>query len=170
MFCFFRPLPFREDQVEGWNLVFPSCDRDVIQRTQAYNYQHFNEQPLQVQTYFTVQSFFAILQVLVMVSIFGVLSLFNFGRKLLTSYPEYFTFGAFSRQGPSRQQIDETQFEMLIKGKGWANVSGENEPTTPFDKRMTLRISAPDPAYRATSICIVQAGLTILKERDQMPM
>lgn len=162
-------MPFREDGVEGWNVEFPGSDRSVVNRTQAYNYQHFGEQPLQIQTYYTVGSFAQLVGLLVFASMFALLAKCKFGQNLLTSHPELFTFGVFSKKGPSRQQIDEAKFELLVKGKGWASESGENEPSRDFDKKMSVRVSGPDAGYMATSACIVQAALTILKDRDQMP-
>lgn len=155
-------------------MEFPGSDRSVVQRTQYYNYDHFNERPVQIQTYFTVRSFSHVVGTVFMAMIFALLSLFGAGRRLLENYPEVFTFGAFSKKGPSRAQIDSTKFNIKLVGKGWNSSKDEkddpeSEPAGEFDKTLIVKVSGNDPGYKATSTCIVQSGLTILKDRNQMP-
>lgn len=151
-------------------MIFPGTDHSVVQRTQVYNYEHFGEQPLQLHAYYTIPSFLVVIFTMLVGAMFVLLSQFSCGRHLLTTYPERLTFGEVSKEGPSRQQIEETEFELLFKAKGWSDSNGESEPTKEFNKTMTVMVSGPDPGYMATSSCLIQSGLTILKERDQMPM
>lgn len=157
-------------------MEFPGSDRSVVQRTQYYNYQHFKERPVQIQTYFSVPSFPYVVGTVFMAMVFALLSLFGAGRRLLENYPEIFTFGVFSKKGPSRSQIDSTKFTLKLIGKGWSNEVGstekddpESEPAGEFDKTLAVLVSGRDPGYQATSTCIIQSGLTILKDRNLMP-
>ena len=156
-------------------MEFPGSDRSVVQRTQYYNFQHFKERPVQIQTYFSVPSFPYVVGTVFMAMIFALLSLFDAGRRLLENYPEVLTFGVFSKKGPSRAQIDSTKFNLTIIGKGWSNEAGaekdnsEGEPDGELDKTLTVLVTGRDPGYQATSTCIVQSGLTILKDRSLMP-
>lgn len=155
-------------------MEFPGSDRSVVQRTQYYNFEHFNERPVQIQTYFSVRSFLYVLGTVFMAMIFALLSLFDAGRRLLENYPEILTFGAFSKKGPSRAQIDSTKFSLKLVGKGWNSSKDEkddpeSEPAGELDKTMIVKVSGNDPGYKATSTCIVQSGLTILKDRNLMP-
>lgn len=168
-------LPFTRPNLPGWNMEFPGSDRSVVQRTQYYNFQHFKERPVQIQTYFSVPSFPYVVGTVFMAMIFALLSLFDAGRRLLENYPEVLTFGVFSKKGPSRAQIDSTKFNLTIIGKGWSNEAGaekdnsEGEPDGELDKTLTVLVTGRDPGYQATSTCIVQSGLTILKDRNLMP-
>lgn len=166
-------LPFTRPQLSGWHMEFPGSDRSVVQRTQYYNFEHFSERPVQIQTYFTVPNFFYVIGTIFMSMIFALLSIFSPGRSLLERFPAFFTFGLFSKDGPSRQQIESTRFSLTLIGKGWSNHGGdggpETEPEREFDKTVQVQVNGRDPGYKATATCIVQSGLTILYDRDQMP-
>lgn len=168
-------LPFTRADLPGWHLEFPGSDRSVVQRTQAYNYAKFGERPVQIQTYFTVRSFLYVIGTVLMAAVFALLSMFSAGRSLLETFPEVLTFGAFSRKGPSRAQIESTRFNLKLVGKGWSKKEGEKvdepevEPEGDFDKTVKVMVSGRDPGYFATATCIVQSALTILKDRELMP-
>ena len=170
-----KKLPFTRPDLNGWHMEFPGSDRSVVQRTQYYNYQHFNEHPVQIQTYFTVASIVKVFGTILLGLVFSFLSMCNSGRQLLERYPEVFTFGVFSKSGPTRAQIDSTRFSIRLIGKGWIRQPGktkeddEVEPVVPFNKTLNVIVSGRDPGYMATSTCIVQCGLTLLKERLKMP-
>ena len=55
--------------------------------------------------------------------------------------------------------------------KGWIEKLAENsdEHTSAPDSTIKARVSGPDPGYTATSTCLVQAAMTILKESEKMP-
>ena len=167
-------------------MEFPGSDRSVVNRTQYYNYEHFNERPVQIQTYFTVRSFAYVIGTVLMAMVFAALSLFSAGRSLLEKYPKFFTFATLSTDAPSRAHIDSTRFSIKLIGKGWKkneddegegdekeklqeNEDPNLEPAEEFNRSMTVMVSGRDPGYMATSTCIIQSGLTILKDRAKMP-
>lgn len=146
----------------------------MVQRTQTYNYQHYKEPAVQIQTYFVVKNFFYVIGIGVIAAIFGLLSSFSAGRSVLESYPELCTFGAFSKNGPSREQIDGTRFHLTILGKGWARKElkdghEDEEPATEPTETMKVTVAGPDPGYIATSSFLVQSGITILLEENAIP-
>lgn len=165
----YRLIPFKEPGVNGYNLEFPGSDRSVVKRTQHYNYEHFKENPVQIQTYFTVPSCLVMFFTILLAGFFALFTKFSFTRNLLETYPHIFTFGMFTKEGPSRQQINETSFSIRIKGKGWSK-NTDDEPNEELDKEMEVLVSGPDPGYTATSSFIIQSALTILKDRDSMPV
>ena len=152
-------------------MQFPGSDRSVVQRTQQYKYEKDNERPTQIQTYFTVPSFLALVGTLLVASNFATFGSFRCGRSLLKRYPKLFSFGLFVRGGPTRQQIREAKFELIIVGKGWDEKLSEptDEPTIPYNKTVAVMVKGLDPGYLAASTCLVQAGFTILKDSHQMP-
>jgi len=169
-------LPFTQPSIPGWNLVFPGSDKSVVERTQYYNFEHFNERPVQVQTYFNVATFFYMVLMVTLSGIYTPMALLRTGRFILERYPEKLTLGLFSKKGPTREQIDATRFQTYIFGKGWSKDPSDPtdsdphaEPSRPMDKSMTVLVNGRDPAYLATSTAMIQSALTILKDRDQMP-
>lgn len=103
--------------------------------------------------------------------IFVVLSYFKFGRQLLEDYPHIFTFGNVSKDGPSREQVNETSFQMILVGRGWPEklASPTDEPSAPPSKTIVGRVTGPEPAYAATSTFLVQSAITLLKEQETIP-
>ena len=162
-------VPFRNEYVEGWSIPFPGCDRSVVQRTQQFKYEERNERPTQIQTYCSF-SLFPLIALLLVVPILGLLSLFGWGRRLLETYPELFTFGIFRKEGPTRQDLKETSFRTVIIGKGWAERLTEptDEPSFAPNKTVVVEVKGGDPGYTVTSACLVQSGFTILRENHKI--
>ena len=155
-------LPFSRSEFSGVNVMFLGADKPVAERTQYYNYVHHKEPPVQIQTYYTFERYVNLIKVLFLGALILPLTLFSFGRYLLEQYPHLFTLGHFTKQGPTRVQIDSTRFSTRLIGKGWSKQSST-------DQQMTVVVSGRDPGYLATSVCIVQSGLTLLNESDKMP-
>ncbi|KAF6073653.1 putative saccharopine dehydrogenase (putative) [Phyllostomus discolor] len=45
---------------------------------------------------------------------------FGIGRQLLIKFPWLFSFGYFSKQGPTQKQMDATSFTMMFFGQGYS--------------------------------------------------
>ena len=142
-----------------------------MQRTEQFNYEEKNERPAQIETYFTVGGLLALIGTLLMGAMFGVLASFEWGRSLLEAHPKFFSFGMFSREGPTREQINAASFVTTIVGRGWAEKLSEpsDEPIFAPNKTVIVKVSGRDPGYKATSTCLVQSGFTLLKETDKLP-
>lgn len=102
--------------------------------------------------------------------LFGTFAFFACGRKLLKKYPSFFSAGNVSLNGPTRKQVTETSFEMTIAGHGWKDKlnSPTDEPNSPPEQLIVGRWRGPEPAYAATSVFLIQAAITILKENDEI--
>lgn len=166
-----RKIPFRNKNIEGLNVEMPSCDKHVVYRTQRHCFDEFDEEPVQLETYATIPGFGSFLKFLSIGAIFGFLTFFGWGRSLLEKYPHIFTFGYFNLNGPSREQLDSTGFTTTLIGQGWSEKREDSskQARKAFNKEVILQVKGKDPAYRATSTFLVQAALTILLEREQMP-
>lgn len=167
-------MPFSREGINGYNVEFPGSDRSVVQRTQHYNYVKHNEPPLQIQTYYTVPDISKLIKMMMFGIMFALMTATSFGQNLLSKYPKFFTRGAFSKEGPTREQIESTRFQTIVQGKGWSkgqleNTDPESEPSTEPDGKIVVKVSGPDPGYMATALCVVQAGVTILLESKKMP-
>lgn len=56
--------------------------------------------------------------------LFSTLASFEMGRSLLLACPEALSHGVFSKDGPSRAQLEQTSFEMHFYAQGYAEVEG----------------------------------------------
>lgn len=105
--------------------------------------------------------------------IFGVLAKFAFGRKLLLNHPKLFSFGFFSHEGPTEETMNNTKFSVTFFGQGWPEeeklAEGSDQHTTPPTKKLVTRVTATNPGYGATSVALVLAATTILKETESLP-
>lgn len=72
---------------------------------------------------------------------------------------------------------------MTLVGRGWsrsklAEIAAVDQgamrdihamSNIPLDKELVVRVSGPEAAYVSTPICMVQAGLVILREAKSLP-
>lgn len=173
------PLSYQGKE-KKWCLPLFAPDVPVIQRTQMFGVQFFDEVPVRkIGVFFSISSFIRALGVLFMLSIIGPLAFFSFGRYLLEKYPSFFSAGYFSNRGPTREQLKGTSVSVTLCGSGHSDdseKSGEADETAPLlhssggVKTLGLKITGPDPAYSLTSICMVNSALVILEEANKMPL
>lgn len=79
--------------------------------------------------------------------VFGVLTKFAFGRKLLLDYPKVFSFGFVSHEGPTEDTMEKTKFSVTFHGKGWPEKLAEptDVHTTEPTKKLVTRVTATNP-------------------------
>ena len=166
-----KKFPFKAPHVDRYCIPFFGTDDSCVLRSQLLGFQENNEKPIQFQEYFVLKS----VMLLPFLALAGltllILSKFEMGRSLLLKYPSFFSFGMFSKTGPSKEEIQNSSFTMTLIGKGWdsSSLSKSSEPTSPPDKTIVGEIKAPNAAYEATSIFLIQSGITILEEAEKMP-
>jgi len=169
-----KPNFFRNDDMNGiWAVPFPGSDRSVVQRSQYFNYEHSKERYLNLSCYYTVANRWRVFLFAVFGLVFGVFASTKCGRALLKKYPEFFSAGLFKRTGPTREQIKGASFSMTFFGFGH---KGEklNDPqlqhNSPPDSKIRVKVSGPEPGYVTTPICMVAAALTVLEEKESIPL
>jgi short subunit dehydrogenase-like uncharacterized protein len=167
-----RVIPFVPENQRQLCIPFWDADRDMVTRTQTYNYIHKKTRPVELFSYMVVGNWPAA----IVMAIFGfmllILSQFSFGRKILTKYPHIISFGQIAKDGPTREQVLGTSFEMLVVGKGYKEkfTTPEEDPVNPpGEVTKTLRVKGPDPGYVATSAFMNQAAVTLIQDRDKIP-
>ncbi|GBM84065.1 hypothetical protein AVEN_157680-1 [Araneus ventricosus] len=85
-------------------------------------------------------------------------------------YPSLFSAGLFSKEGPSRQQIMESFTKLTFYADGWKKKAAHSEKqVTKPDKKLKLTVTGPEVAYALTTMCMVQAALTVLQDSDRLP-
>lgn len=150
-------------RAQGHVLPFPGSDAAVVRRTQARL--GARQQPtVHYGAYFTVKSYYTFLLFAVFGKMMEVLAQYAWGRTLLLRFPGFFSFGIFSRAGPTQRQMDETKFQMDFFGDGYSQ--GPSSASQAPDKQVHCRVRGPEPGYIATPILLVHSALTLLEERN----
>ncbi|XP_064623760.1 saccharopine dehydrogenase-like oxidoreductase [Lineus longissimus] len=165
-----RSVVFHSKDVNGYCVPFPGSDRSVVQRTERYIHEQKNTRPVQFQAYYRAGNLLATLGLSVFGIIFGLLASFSFGRTLLEKFPRLFSAGKFSHEGPSRKQIADCTFWMLMIGEGWQKkMTPEEQHKDQPDKKVRVKISGPEAGYVTTPRCMVAAALCLVEEPDKLP-
>lgn len=100
-------------------------------------------------------------------TVFGLLTKFELGRRLLLRFPRLFSYGVFSRAGPTEAQIKGTWFEYLHVAHGYRQGQPESPGQEP-DEHRALLVRGPEPGYVACSIFVTQAAYVILEDEDKL--
>lgn len=56
-------------------------------------------------------------------------------------------------------------------GKGWKDRTEDpdTEHEGPPDQKIVTKVTGPEAGYIATPICLIQCGVTLMKEKDKLP-
>ena len=149
----------------GYCVPFPGSDRSVVWRTQYYNYLKYGERPVQIETYFAVQSLSALFALFLVNFGVSCLSPYPKGRQLLMKYPNIFSFGVFNRRTqPKEENLLKNSFEIILIGKGWPQKYSDPEwqPMEAPTKTLVASISGGDLAYLDTSKIVTQITLILI--------
>lgn len=168
-----RPLMFKSSEVNKVCLPFPGSDRSVVMRSQRFLYEHDKKRPVQMHAYIGFPSWMAATVVALFATFFGLMSKFQFGRKLLIKYPSFFSGGYVSPEGPSEERMEKSYFKMTIKATGWPSseklAEGSDQYTEPPSKTLMVRVSGPNPGYGSTCVALLSCAVTVLRESNKMP-
>jgi len=161
----------KNNVVGTWCLPFPGSDRSVVMRSQRHFFDTEKKRPIQMTAYVQCSSLFGAILMVMAAAVFGLMASFGLGRRLLERYPKLFSFGVFSHEGPSRQELDATRFSLTLVGNGWAEKLAEpcDVHDDPPNKRLAVRVSGPEAGYVATPIFMVASALVMLRESDKLP-
>ncbi|XP_067682807.1 saccharopine dehydrogenase-like oxidoreductase [Haliotis asinina] len=166
-----RSAVFKSGLMDKWCFPFLGSDKSVVTRTQRYNYDVKKSRPIQFSPYMCVDSFLYMVLMVVFGTLFGLFAKFSITRNILLQFPGLFTVGLVKKGGPSKKQIEGTSFSMTFFGEGYSDKLDDPEAQheNPPDKKIQTKVIGPEPGYVTTPICMVQAGLMILKERSKLP-
>uniref|UniRef100_A0A8C3G668 Saccharopine dehydrogenase-like oxidoreductase n=1 Tax=Cyclopterus lumpus TaxID=8103 RepID=A0A8C3G668_CYCLU len=168
-----KPLPSigsklkRSNEIQQYTVPFMGSDPSVVKRTQRFLVEEHQDKPVQYGAYAGIGGIGNIIKLMFAGMMFWVLVKFSFGRNLLIKHPEFFSFGFFSKAGPTRKQMDESSFQFAFYGEGYTDGQDPSQGK-PNGKICTL-VQGPECGYVATPIAIVQAALTMLNEPTALP-
>lgn len=149
----------------GYALPFPGSDASVVRRTQA-RLGSQNKPTVHYSAYITVPTYFTFMLFAFFGKLLETLAQFGWGRWLLLKLPRVFSYGLFSREGPTKQQMDGTRFEMKFVGQGFSQGALATSDAQP-DQHVQVSVRGPEPGYIATPIIMVQTALTLQQERNK---
>ncbi|XP_066157982.1 saccharopine dehydrogenase-like oxidoreductase [Euwallacea fornicatus] len=166
----FKVFPHKSKVGDGWALPFLGSDRSIARRSQSILYENDNVRPAQIGTYIAFPSVFVVFMVMLYGLVFGLLSRFKYGVKLLLDYPEWFSYGFFSKKSPQEETIDKCWFSVDFYGEGWKEklADKDDQYTTPVDSVITGKVKGRNPGYGTTCLCLVLAGIVILTEKEKL--
>lgn len=160
-----RGALFYSEEVQQYALPFMGSDPSVVKRTQRFLTEEYKESPVQYGAYAGVGGVGNIIKMLFAGIMFWFFVKFSFGRNLLIKYPEFFSFGFFTKQGPTRKQMEGASFQFAFYGEGYIGDPADGRP----DAKIRTLVQGPEAGYVATPIAMVQAAITILNEPDALP-
>ncbi|KAI4830615.1 hypothetical protein KUCAC02_002234 [Chaenocephalus aceratus] len=175
----YKPLPtvgskikrrgnlFFSNEVQQYSVPFLGSDPSVVKRTQRFLLEEHHAKPVQYGAYVGIGGIGNVLKLLFGGLIFWLFVKFSFGRKLLLKHPEFFSFGVFSMDGPTRKQMKDSTFQFEFFGEGYTEGQDPSQGK-PNGKIRTL-VKGPECAYVATPIAMVQSALTMLNEPTALP-
>ncbi|XP_036309430.1 saccharopine dehydrogenase-like oxidoreductase isoform X2 [Pipistrellus kuhlii] len=154
-------------ELSSYSIPFMGADVSVVKRTQRYLHENLEQLPVQYAAYVTVGGFASVMKLMFAGLFFLLFVKFGIGRQLLIKFPWLFSFGYFSKQGPTQKQLDGTSFTMTFFGQGYSH-STPTENNKP-NIRVCTQVKGPEAGYIATPIAMVQAAMTLLNDASNLP-
>uniref|UniRef100_A0A8D2ZQ14 Saccharopine dehydrogenase-like oxidoreductase n=1 Tax=Scophthalmus maximus TaxID=52904 RepID=A0A8D2ZQ14_SCOMX len=162
-----RGFVFFSKEIEQYVIPFIGSDPSVVKRTQRFLYEEEQQLPVQYSAYVGVGGLISVVKLFCGGLFFWFMVKFGLGRKLLTTFPSFFSFGMFSKAGPTIKQIEDTCFSLTFFGEGYS------EDTDPSQGRPNAKICTQvigaEPGYVATVSTMVQSAVTLLNELHSLP-
>ncbi len=154
---------FFEDRISKYSFPFMGADSAVVR---------FSHRSLSLRkglttfpqygAYATVNNWLWMTVTAVVGGVFFMLASFDFGKNLLLNFPEFFTLGVFSHEGPNQEQLDNTFFTMEFFAQGYSSKQLINDNNKP-DKKVKVMISGPEPGYVATPAIFIALTLLLIE-------
>ncbi|KAM3876669.1 saccharopine dehydrogenase-like oxidoreductase [Diretmus argenteus] len=162
-----RGALFFSNEIQQYAVPFMGADPSIVKRTQRYLVEEHQATPVQYGAYAGVGGVSSLIKLMFAGMMFWFLVKFSFGRNLLIKYPEFFSFGYFSKAGPTRKQMEGASFQFAFYGEGYTE--GQDPSQGKPNAKIRTLVQGPEAGYVATPIAMVQAALTILNEPTALP-
>ncbi|XP_061668660.1 saccharopine dehydrogenase b isoform X2 [Syngnathoides biaculeatus] len=143
-----RGFVFFSKEIVQYAIPFMGSDPSVVKRTQRFLYQEECRSPVQYFAYVGVGGLWSVAKLFCGGLLFWIMVKFSIGRKLLTT-------------------IEDTCFNMMFFGEGYSE--GTDPLQGPPNAKICTEVMGAEPGYVATVIAMVQAAVTVLKEKHSLP-
>uniref|UniRef100_A0A8D0RJS4 Saccharopine dehydrogenase-like oxidoreductase n=1 Tax=Sus scrofa TaxID=9823 RepID=A0A8D0RJS4_PIG len=154
-------------ELNSYSIPFLGADVSVVKRTQCYLHENLEQSPVQYAAYVTMGGITSIIRLMFAGLFFLFFVRFGIGRPLLVKFPWLFSFGYFSKQGPTQKQMDASSFTLTFFGQGYSQ--GLSPDKSKPNIRICTQVKGPEAGYVATPIAMVQAALTLLNDASDLP-
>ncbi|XP_059533605.1 saccharopine dehydrogenase-like oxidoreductase isoform X4 [Myotis daubentonii] len=154
-------------ELSSYSIPFLGADVSVVKRTQRYLHENLDQSPVQYAAYVTVGGITSVIKLMFAGLFFLLFVKFGIGRQLLIRFPWLFSFGYFSKQGPTQKQIDAASFTMTFFGQGYSHGCPIEDKKPNI--RVCTQVKGPEAGYIATPIAMVQAAMTLLNDVSNLP-
>lgn len=148
-----------------WYVPFMGADPSVVKRTQYYESTVHDRTPIQYFAYFTMPSFIQMVCLCLFAIMMFVFTKFSLGIKLLEKYPRLFSFGTFSKDGVTKEEMARSGFKIVFHGKGYKEKPESRTTAGRPDQSLSIKMTGPEIGYIFTSTCVVAAASTILDDK-----
>ncbi|XP_029788903.1 saccharopine dehydrogenase-like oxidoreductase isoform X1 [Suricata suricatta] len=154
-------------ELSSYAVPFLGADVSVVKRTQRYLHEDLEQSPVQYAAYINVGGITSVIKLMFAGLFFLFFVKFGIGRQLLIKFPWLFSFGYFSKLGPTQRQIDGSSFTLRFFGQGYSQGFGPEKGKPNI--RICTQVKGPEAGYAATSIAMVQAAVTLLNDASDLP-
>lgn len=162
-----RGFLFFSKEIDQYAIPFMGSDPSVVKRTQRFLYEEEQKSPVQYSAFVGIGGLFSVIKFFCGGLLFWFMVKFSLGRKLLTTFPSFFSFGLFSKSGPTMKQIEDTCFSLTFFGEGYSE--GTDPTQGPPNAKICTQVMGAEPGYVATVSAMVQAAITLLNELHSLP-
>lgn len=162
-----RGFMFFSKEIEQYAIPFMGSDPSVVKRTQRFLYEEEHQSPVHYSAYVGIGGLFSVVKLLCGGFLFWLMVKFSLGRKLLITFPSLFSFGLFTKSGPTMKQIEDTCFSLTLFGEGYAE--GTDPTQGQPNAKICTQVIGPEIGYVATTFAMVQAAITLLNELHSLP-
>ncbi|MBN3274256.1 SCPDL oxidoreductase, partial [Polyodon spathula] len=162
-----RGAVFYSDEVKQYAVPFMGSDPSVVKRTQRYLCEDLKESPVQYSAFAAVGGVGSVIKLMFAGMLFWLFVKTSFGRNLLIKYPEWFSFGYFTKDGPTRKQMEGCSFSMTFFGQGYSQDQDPQQDKPNLN--ICTQVKGPEAGYVATPIVMVQAAITLLNDPKSLP-
>ncbi|KAI1897848.1 hypothetical protein AGOR_G00087490 [Albula goreensis] len=162
-----RSALFFSKEIDQYAVPFMGADPSVVKRTQRYLHEEHQESPVQYGAYAGVGGIASVVKLLFAGMLFWFMVKFSFGRNLLIKFPELFSFGVFSKEGPTKKQMEDSSFCFTFFGEGYTE--GQDPMQGKPNAKIRTQVKGAEAGYVATPIAMVQAAITLLNEPKSLP-
>ncbi|XP_067097777.1 LOW QUALITY PROTEIN: saccharopine dehydrogenase b [Osmerus mordax] len=159
---------FFSKEVEQYAVPFLGSDASVVRRSQRFLYEEHQQSPVQYSAYVGIGGIGSVVKMFCGGLLFWLMVKFGLGRKVLITFPGFFSFGLFTSAGPTKKQMEGTSFSLTFYGEGYGD--GLEPSLGQPNAKIITQVKGAEPGYVATPVAMVQAAITLLNEPQSLPM
>lgn len=164
---------FTDSFLKKYCFDFMGSDKSVVQRTQYFNYETLNMRTIQYMPYFTIQSYWSVLKMILFGINFGVMANYRFGRYLLLKFHGFFSGGLAKKLDSNKIEAEQNDGRFINQFRGYGHstkLENKNEVHSEKpDQLIVTEMSGPE-GYTSTALLVLDCAFTLLQEQEKIPV